>query len=786
MNIRQRIISLVLVAFLALCFVGGFAVHQAHSSAIDVKSVTEGVVPSSAKAIALMGQLKDVQITTLAMVAGSDEASIEQSRQGLIESKRELQRALEAQLAAADSNAQRGLVQATLESLQNYFAAIDDTVKFKLDGQKELADAMLAATVDQYLREVGETLNTLQVEKTRSRDAAIASLNTQLERTQATLTMVSIGAVIGLGLLGFVLYRQVVLPIGAMEHKMTAIAASQDYSQRLPIKQMDEVGRSVAAFNRMIEKIQESTDQVQQKTADIHAMLHSIPQGILTIEAGGRIHPEYSEQLKSILEADDFAGQDVNAVIFEGSSLGADALSQTDAAIAACIGEDEMNFEFNSHLLPTEIEKCLPNSKVKVLDLHWAPMCDGAGNVTRLLLCLRDVTELRALARAAAAGRRELSLIGEILAVPQEKFQVFIDGAVQFIEHNAHLISKGAADVAARSEVVGLLFRNMHTIKGNARTHGLLQLADLVHRIEDTYDTLRKGEAEWDTERLHSELNEARSAIAEYDTLNQDKLGRRGPGRRGQVDKFYMVAKEQVQRLLQTLDRADLRDGQSLRDAVTEARQAVKRIGTEHLEDALSGVLESLPQLAHELGKAPPVITIEDSGVVVRNQIVGLLRNTYMHLLRNALDHGIETPEARQSAGKPPAGRIVLSATLDSTGLRLVLEDDGRGLNLKRIRDKAIAAGLVRADESLSPQAVASLIFRPGFSTAAQVTEVSGRGVGLDAVKAFVESEGGEVELELQGSETEEGFVAFKTVVTLPAELAVRLTETSSKELQHV
>jgi two-component system chemotaxis sensor kinase CheA len=787
-NIRQRIIFLVLVAFVALGFVGGFAVFQARSGAIDVKSVTEGVVPSSAKAISLMTQLKDVQITALGMVSAVDNASVEEGHKALSQRKSELQGALEAQSASADNEAQRGLVRFALDDMKNYFAAIDETAKFKLEGQQELAEVTLAANVDQYLRTLGEAMTALQVEKTRSRDTAIASLNAKLEDTQTTLTMVSVGAALGLGLLGFLLYRQVVLPIGAMENKMTAIATSQDFSQRLPVKRMDEVGRSVVAFNKMIEKIQESAEQVRQKTADIHAMLHSIPQGILTIEAGGRIHPEYSEQLKSILEADGFAGQNVNAVLFESSGLGADALSQADASIAACIGEDEMNFEFNSHLLPTEIEKTLPSGAVKVLDLHWAPMTDGAGNVTRLLLCLRDVTELRALARAAEAGRRELALIGEILAVPQEKFQTFIDGAVQFVEQNASLISQGAAaaDDASRSDVVGLLFRNMHTVKGNARTHGLLQLADVVHRIEETYDALRKDTAEWDTERLNTELNEARVVVTEYDTLNQEKLGRSGPGRRGSVDKFFMVAREQVQRLIQTLDQADLHDGKSLQNAVIEARQTVKRIGTERIEDALSGVLNSLPPLARELGKVQPVVTINDNGVVVRSQVAGLLRNTYMHLLRNALDHGIETPEVRQAAGKAAAGHLTLSAALDVAGLRLVLQDDGRGLNLKRIRDKAEAAGLVSAGESLSPQSVASLIFRPGFSTAEQVTEVSGRGVGLDAVKAFVESEGGQVALELQDGENAEGFVTFRTVVTLPAELAVRLVETHQTAVSHV
>ena len=136
--------------------------------------------------------------------------------------------------------------------------------------------------------------------------------------------------------------------------------------------------------------------------------------------------------------------------------------------------------------------------------------------------------------------------------------------------------------------------------------------------------------------------------------------------------------------------------------------------------------------------KAEPRLVVEDRAILVRSQVADTLRHAFMHLYRNAIDHGIEPPEERIAAGKSPSGEIRLDADLDAQHLCLVLRDDGRGLALRKLRAKAIAKGLVTGDESMTASDVANLIFAPGFSTAQAVTQVSGRGVGMDAVRGFI------------------------------------------------
>jgi two-component system chemotaxis sensor kinase CheA len=786
MNIRQRIVLLVVLSLSALAVTGLFSVYQSAAATRSVKAVTEGVVPSASKSVALLGQLKDVHLAATGILEATDKNAIDQALKTLELRQAELQAALDDQMRTADSAAQRGLVEVAQEGLQAYFASIKDTAQFKINGQNDLASANLAATATQYLREQGEMMTALQVEKNRSKDTAIAALNSGLDHTKTTLAAMTAIALAGLLAVGIVLYRQIVLPIAEMERKMTEVAASQDFSQRLPVQRKDEIGKSMLAFNAMIGCIQESTALVAQKTADIHAMLHAIPQGILTIGPGGLIHPEYSEHLRSVLETDDISGRDVIDLVFGGSNLGSDVLSQLDAALAASIGEDQMNFEFNAHLLPTEFEKTLASGSRKVLDLNWSPMTDAAGVTTRLLLCVRDVTELRALARAAEAQRRELALIGEILAVPQEKFTDFIDSAVGFVAGNAALIARGNdLPEAARLDLVAELFRNMHTIKGNARTLGLTRMAGVAHDIEETYDAMRKGRLEWDGARLAGELQRARTELHEHATVSEHKLGRVGPGRRGSVEKFHMVAREQIDRLLQTVEAINVDEPASSRTALASVAQALQTIGTERIDDALAPVLEALPALAGELGKAPPQVKIDDHAVRVRQQLCGTLRNACMHLLRNALDHGIEPAAERVASGKPAAGAITLTAELDARRLRLTLQDDGRGLALQAIRDRAVATGLLKADAQPTPAEVAALIFHSGLSTARTVTNVSGRGVGMDAARSFVSAEGGQINLELLAAPGADGHTPFRTVITLPARLALRVEAGSRAVASH-
>ena len=632
--------------------------------------------------------------------------------------------------------------------------------------------------------------------KREEKDIASVQIITSTNKVQALVRYTSVlvavfAAVLVLLLSGFIWLlgkRIIQRPIEALRVSADQLA-SGNLNYAIDTSRRDELGSLAHSFDSMRnairkmlavieeqnrtleEKILQRTAELRQKTNDIQTMLQNMPQGILTVVQGAVIHPEYSAYLEQIFETRDIAGQKLMNLVFTNTNLGSDVLSQVEAAADACIGEDKMNFGFNSHVFVTEFDKIMPNGKAKSLELSWSPICNEDDVCEKLMLCVRDVTELKALAAEAGQQKRELEMIGQILAVNQEKFHQFIDSSSEFIKENQEIIQKTKAK---DMEAIGLLFRNMHTIKGNARTFGLLQLTNTVHETEQTYDNLRKNtEVPWDKEQLLDQLKQAANAVREYAKVNEVKLGRKGPGRRGGVEKYLMVQKERIEFLIDGLEKLNPQNSSEKDELIRKVLGTLKQIGTEKMEDILAAVIDSLPSLAKELGKEAPTVTIESGHIVIRNQISDLLKNVFTHLLRNSIDHGIETAENRLTKGKQAAGTIVLALSVADGKLWLKLSDDGKGLGVEMIRQKAIESGLIRPDQTMPAEQLAQLIFASGFSTAASVTEVSGRGVGMDAVKGFVEREGGTIELRFTSDDTGSEFRRFEVVIGLPERFAV-------------
>ena len=773
MTIKQRITLLIVLSFLAIFSIGGYSIYQARLNATEVKIVTEGVVPSALASADLLSEMKEVQLLTVALVSEPDNNLAAQTRDKLESSKAELQKGVDYQVQQATGKTQQGLAQQIKDGLGDYFSAIDDTVRFKLGGQTDLATASYAANVSVYQRELQQIVDTLRIEKSRTKDEATLALNRNLSNTLTGVSVATLVAAIVLSAFGFILYRQITLPISRMQSMMSEIASSQDFTHQVPVQRMDEIGHSIVAFNSMIDRIRESSALLKQKTTDIQAMLQNMPQGILTITAGNKIHPEYSAYLETIFERKDISGNDVMELVFSDTSLGVDALSSVEATIGACIGEDAMNFEFNQHLLAGEIHKKMPDGRTKILDLSWSPITDDDNVIVRMMLCVRDITELRKLAAEASKQKRELEIIGEILAVTQEKFHEFIASSLKFVDENEALIRENTQHNA---DVIARLFRNMHTIKGNARTYGLRHLTNIVHETEQHYVELRKPvpDIAWDQANLMEKLLSVREALEHYSKVNEISLGRKGPGRRGGVEHYLMVDRHQIEEAIRRLENTNIGNLHELLAVHNEVRRTLRLLGTERIVEILEGVFDSLPSLAQELGKLPPVIEVQDNGYVIHNQVGGMLKNVFMHLLRNSVDHGLESGEERLAQNKPAAGTIRLSMDVREGQLLIKLSDNGRGLALARIRGIAAEKGLINPDEQLDDNELANLIFRPGFSTAEIVTEVSGRGVGMDAVQNFIKRENGRIELHFSDNDTGADCRPFETVVYLPASCAER------------
>ena len=165
----------------------------------------------------------------------------------------------------------------------------------------------------------------------------------------------------------------------------------------------------------------------------------------------------------------------------------------------------------------------------------------------------------------------------------------------------------------------------------------------------------------------------------------------------------------------------------------------------------ISSVFGRVPRLLRELaantGKHVR-LEVTGEGTELDKTVIERLSEPMTHLIRNAVDHGIESPEDRKAAGKDVEGTLSLSAEQKAGRIVIKIKDDGRGINKERVLEKAIENGIVSPDANLSDDEINQLIFAPGFSTAAQVTSVSGRGVGMDVVKSNVRDLGGRIAID--------------------------------------
>ncbi|MET0337876.1 MAG: ATP-binding protein [Caulobacter sp.] len=188
----------------------------------------------------------------------------------------------------------------------------------------------------------------------------------------------------------------------------------------------------------------------------------------------------------------------------------------------------------------------------------------------------------------------------------------------------------------------------------------------------------------------------------------------------------------------------------------------------------LSGLFERLPRLVRTLSQSlnkPAALTITGGALEVDRAVVEGLADPFLHVLRNAMDHGLETPDQRAAFGKPAQGALVVGARRLGADVAIDIQDDGRGIDLGAIRERAVERGLLEAGsrQSLSDEALTELIFHPGFTTARETTAVSGRGVGMDAVRTAAAKLGGRVQIRSRpGEGTTVTFVMPASIMLTP------------------
>jgi chemosensory pili system protein ChpA (sensor histidine kinase/response regulator) len=275
---------------------------------------------------------------------------------------------------------------------------------------------------------------------------------------------------------------------------------------------------------------------------------------------------------------------------------------------------------------------------------------------------------------------------------------------------------------------------------------GMRQLQGAVGDLSDNLDRLRSQlrDIELQAEsQIASRIEAAKAASQAFDPLEMDRFTRFQELTRMMAESVNDVATVQrsVQRTLQSAEdelAAQARLTRELQDDLLRTRM----VEFESLADRLYRVVR---QAAKDSAKQVK-LDIVGGSIEVDRGVLERMVGPFEHLLRNSVAHGIEAPAQREAAGKDPSGEIRITVTQEGNEIGVDCRDDGAGLDLARIRQRAEDRGLLAPGQEAGDAELANLIFRPGFSTAAEVTELAGRGVGLDVVRSEVNAMGGRIE----------------------------------------
>jgi CRP-like cAMP-binding protein/signal transduction histidine kinase len=472
---------------------------------------------------------------------------------------------------------------------------------------------------------------------------------------------------------------------------------------------------------------------VDERAREVRSLLDNMDEGLFTVSAEGRILPGCSAATARLI-----------GPAPEGALLAArlgldDAAGEQMRANLALLLDPQVRVDWGdlARLIPSQYEP----QPGRWLRARFLPVRSGEGGpVQRVMVILHDITGEKALAQdvASAAARQE-----RIVSILQERenFELFRGEALRLLGEARAAV--GGLQVARRGEV-DALFRTLHTLKGSGALFGLREFAQQAHDSEDILRDLREQRDQpVDTahrlallnglerlERLLAEAwDEVRRLLGEEEgarnvTLSEERLARIC------ADALALVP-------------------QPAAPAVQGELARLRRVPAARLMRRYRSVVE---RIAERLGKDVALHILEPEPCELVPEFFQQVDPAFLHLLRNAVDHGVEAPEEREAAGKPAQARIVLGAKPQNGRLVFTVADDGRGIDAQRILEVARRRGFVQAEKAaaLTQQQILQLLFVPGFSSAGEVTDLSGRGVGLDVVKTEVERLGGRVLLETE------------------------------------
>jgi len=510
------------------------------------------------------------------------------------------------------------------------------------------------------------------------------------------------------------------------EPEMVSAAVDVDYDPDLLEVFLEEADELQESTENTLQKWATQHDQLDH-VAELQRLLHTLKGGarmanvpavgdlahamesLLERIADGRIEP-LATHIDVIQSCHDWLITGLEAARkLQPTSTPANLLAQLDAAISGKSFESPVTTEA-SPVAGTDIE-----TKIKTeTDLHEAPAIPAT--------TAEEMEELTENISLDQVGKTEAT---KKVATTDEQVRVRADLLNNLVNYSGEIN----------------IYNSRITQQLGASRFNLAELDQTVLRLREQ---LRKFEIETETQIMYR--HETTSTDTEdFDPLEMDRFSTMQQLSRGMVESLGDLTS--IQSLLDNLSgETDVLLLQQQR-VTSELQEGLMRTRMISFSSVLPRLRRIMRQTCKEIGKDADLLVTGGEGEIDRTQLNRIVP-ALEHILRNAIGHGLEMPDGRAKAGKPTKGNVHIAFTHEGSEVVLVISDDGAGINLDALRKKAIEKGRMLADANLSDSEIMKFILEPGFSTAEEVTQVSGRGVGLDVVNTEVKQLGGTLHID--------------------------------------
>lgn len=593
-------------------------------------------------------------------------------------------------------------------------------------------------------------------DETRGQIQIFYSLNEMHENIRKfyiiVLVIVLISVVIGF-LLTFFISKVIVRPIKSFTASAKKIS-SGNLNEQIQIKSKDEIGILAHSFEVMRQKIKQHIEEldskVKERTQSITDLLDNAGQGFLSFSESLIIYPEYSKQCIEIFGFD-IAGKNVLELLckkeYDIKSKYKDVDVETNIKYKEAIKEigsikETLEFSFQSDnseilkLLADEIDYLDKKLSVKFVYLHNTEIDEK-----KIMLIVTDITNAKMLEEKAKQEEARNKFIVKV-ALDKKSFISFINDVRTILENLRKEINSKEITHAKIEEI----FRLIHTIKGNASFFNLSKVVDSAHKLEDYIYILKDNKMFGDKididelnrllDAIFIGMNESLDLIGDFLT-KQEIFGQ---------EKIYEIPETKIDNIINDMVAHNLTNEEKLH--ILKKVKELKKISIKYI---LKRFKQNAELLARRLNKKINPVELVNEDTPIDYYFLKPVVDNVVHLIRNAVDHGIEYKYEREKLGKPPVGNVSISIeeTIqeDYTTVKLIVKDDGRGIDTDKLRNKLIKQGVLSETEALakSEEEIMKYIFNDGISSKDTVNLLSGRGVGMSAMKNAVEKIGGKI-----------------------------------------